>query len=99
MSILGSPEVITKIGSIAKIGLLIGCNWDWLGPILIDWTNPNWLAWSQLIGFGQDWLGASPKSGLELGLMEIAKVMSPHHHQGLTLGQREKRKRNCSFHH
>jgi hypothetical protein len=28
MSILGSPEVITKIGSIAKIGLLIGCNWD-----------------------------------------------------------------------
>jgi hypothetical protein len=25
-------------------------------------------------------LGASPKLGLELGLMEITKIMSPHHH-------------------
>jgi hypothetical protein len=28
MSILRSPEVIAKIGSITKIGLLIGPNWD-----------------------------------------------------------------------
>jgi hypothetical protein len=30
-------------------------------------------------------LGASPKSGLESGLMEIAKITSPHHHQGAPL--------------
>jgi hypothetical protein len=59
---------------------------------------PNW-AQSGLIGFGQVWLGASPKLGLESGLMEIAKITSPHHRQGAPLGQREKRKRNCSFHH
>jgi hypothetical protein len=44
-------------------------------------------------------LGALPKSGLESGLMDIAKIMSPHHRQGAPLGQREKRKCNCSFHH
>jgi hypothetical protein len=31
--------------------------------------------------------------------MEITKIMSPHHRQGTPLGQREKRKHNCSFHH
>jgi hypothetical protein len=72
---------------------LIGPDPIWSGAITIDWAQ------SWLIGFGQVWSGASPKSGLESGLMEIAKIMSPHHRQGTPLGQHEKRKHNCSFHH
>ncbi len=96
-----------KLGALPKSG-------SQSGPIRFDWADPNWSgltmidqAWSWLIGFGQAWLGASPKLGLELGLMEITKITSPatspHHHQGTPLGQpawaKTKHKRNCSVHH
>jgi hypothetical protein len=60
-----------------------------IGPIPIDWV---WLGLIGSIAKIRSWIGTD-------GNRQNHVTTSPHHCQGVPLGQREKRKRNCSFHH